>query len=462
MMTEHDTKSDTFRRLLDENEQLRTGLESSLDENARLSEDRDRLLRRVTALARELQAANAAYAAPPVLPTPAEDDVGVARQSQTEEELRVAFEELQVVTEELEVANSSLQETNALLEHRVEERTRDLAQTSEALRTSEAAFRTLIEGMPQLAWRSRPGGDWTWCSPQWTSYTGQSLDDSAGQGWLTALHPDDRSVAIAAWAIADAAHPLEFESRIFHQSEQRYRHFQTRASPVIADDGTVVEWLGTSTDVDDILQLRQRQDVLLAELQHRTRNLMGVVQAIVGRTIKASDTLDQFSSRIGARLHALARTQGLLSRRGNARVLFDDLLTQELAAHVDLTDAQGSSHVALAGPRDVPLPSSMVQTLALALHELATNATKYGALANPPGQLKVTWRIDTTADDRILHIDWRESAVANMPSPNAAPRGGGYGRELIEHALPYQLGARTVFAFGGDGVRCTIDVPLTS
>ena len=461
-MTEHDTISADLRRLLDENEQLRTGLESSLDENARLSEDRDRLLRRVTALARELQAANAAFSAPSPPQISAENDTSVARQSQTEEELRVAFEELQVVTEELEVANSSLQETNALLEHRVEERTRDLAQASEALRTSEAAFRTLIEGMPQLAWRSKPGGDWTWCSPQWTSYTGQSQDDSRGQGWLLALHPDDRGVAAAAWAVADATHPLEFESRIFHHSEQRYRHFRTRAAAVVSNDGSVIEWLGTSTDVDDILQLRQRQDVLLAELQHRTRNLMGVVQAIVGRTIKASADLDQFSSRVGARLQALARSQGLLSRRGNARVLFDDLLTQELAAHVDLGDVQGSSHVALAGPRDVPLPSSMVQTLALALHELATNATKYGALANPPGQLKVSWRIDTTGDDRILHIDWRESAVANMPPPDAAPRGGGYGRELIEHALPYQLGARTVFAFGSDGVRCTIDVPLNS
>ena len=103
----------------------------------------------------------------------------------------------------------------------------------------------------------------------------------------------------------------------------------------------------------------------------------------------------------------------------------------------------------------------MVQTLALALHELATNAVKYGALSDPEGRLHVEWNLHSTADqERELRIDWRESGVSDIPEPDAQPRGGGYGRELIERALPYQLGARTSYEFEHDGVHCTIAIAV--
>jgi two-component sensor histidine kinase len=103
----------------------------------------------------------------------------------------------------------------------------------------------------------------------------------------------------------------------------------------------------------------------------------------------------------------------------------------------------------------------MVQTFALALHELATNAVKYGALSDRGGQLAVCWEVrHDDARGAQLWVDWRESGVSDMPSPEAPARGNGYGRELIERALPYQLGARTSYAFETDGVHCTIEVPV--
>lgn len=453
---------DDWQRLFDENEQLRTALESSLDENGRLLEDRDRLLRRVTVLARELQMANSAYvrgSAPEAINEAAVE----AQHSQTEEELRVAFEELQVLTEELEVANTSLHEMNAQLEARVARRTHDLARANAALVQSEAAFRTLIEGIPQLSWRSGAGGEWRWSSPQWSAYTGQAIEASLGQGWLLMLHADDRAAARDAWQQADAGEPLEFEARIYHVEEQRHRHFRTRALPLLADDGTVAEWLGTSTDIDDIVQLRERQTVLVGELQHRTRNLMAVVQAVTLRTIKGSTSLDDFRRCIDDRLQALARAQSLLSRRGNGKVTFDVLLREELSAHVELDDAGNGAQVTTQGPAGIPLRSTIVQTFALALHELATNATKYGALATPGGHLDVRWEIVSRDDGPArLQVAWRESGVTNMPNATAAPKGGGYGRELIERALPYQLGARTSYAFTPDGVHCTIELDVPS
>ena len=447
--------------LLDENEQLRTELETSLDENARLIEDRDRLLRRVTMLARELQTTNAAQgpradgkAGEPIEAAPAETKL-----SETEEELRVAFEELQVLTEELEVANNELQRSNEQLEERVRARTRELTALNSDLRRSELRMSTLIEGIPQLVWRSADHGRWTWASPQWTNFTGQTPAMAQEMGWVDALHPDDRDVAIAAWHKADGGGDLSFEARIRYAAEGKYRHFQTRAMPVRTPEGSVLEWLGTCTDVHDITRLREQQDVLVDELQHRTRNLMAVVHAVMIRTIKGSRTLDDFRRCIDDRMSALSRVQSLLSRRGSQRIAFDTLLRAELSAHVDLEGTDGGSKISLRGPADVPLQTSLVQTFALALHELATNAVKYGALSVPNGMLSVTWHTALSGDGKQrLHVDWHETGVANMPEPGAPPRGGGYGRELIERALPYQLGATTSYRFTSDGVRCTIEV----
>ena len=448
-------------RLLDEIEQLRTALEASSDEVSRLAEDRDRLLRRVTAQSKELQSANAAYSRS-TSGHERQTKAGAtaeAQSDQEQEELRVAFEEMQVLTEELESANNSLSEINKALDHRVKERTRELEAKNQELVESELRFRTLVEGMPQLVWRAVDGGEWTWASPQWAAYTGLSSEESAGWGWLRALHPNDRDSARAVWARARAEVPLDIEARIFHEAERRYRHFRTRATSAQADDGQVMEWLGTSTDVDDLLQLQERQQVLVAELQHRTRNLITVVRALSERTVGNASSLDDFRERFNRRLAALSRVQGLLSHlSAGERVMFDELLGSELAALGAADDK-----VTLDGPVDIPLRSAMVQTFALAIHELATNALKYGALADEHGHLTVRWSVTSTRDGAAprLAVDWRETGVTMSPA-SARSGGGGYGRELIERALPYQLSAETNYALTDDGVHCTIDVPIAS
>lgn len=213
------------------------------------------------------------------------------------------------------------------------------------------------------------------------------------------------------------------------------------------------------TDITARRALEERQKVLIAELQHRTRNLIGVVRSMADKTVRSSDDLEDFRGRFRDRLEALARVQGLLSRlHEHDRVTFDALIETELSALDD-----GVARTTLEGPKDVRLRSSTVQTLALALHELATNALKYGALGQPDGRLSIRWWVEPDgADGRPwLHIDWRESGVA-MPPAGSAPRGTGQGRELIERALPYQLGARTHYAFEPTGVHCTIAVPASA
>lgn len=327
------------------------------------------------------------------------------------------------------------------------------------LRETEWRLQSLLEGIPQLVWRAGDSGSWTWSSPQWADYTGQTVAQSLRWGWLDVVHADDRAVAREAWERAARDGGFEVEYRIRHAQDGDARWFKTRATAVRDDAGTIVEWLGTSTDIHDLRQLQARQQVLVAELQHRTRNLMGVVRAMAETTGQASSDIADFRLRFGDRLQSLARVQGLLSRLEDTdRVAFDELIRTELAA----MDGVGA-HVTLEGPAGIRLRSSTVQTLAMALHELATNALKYGALRQPGGRLQVAWHM--TAADRPgkpeLHIRWTESGVA-MPAAGARAQGSGQGRELIEKALPYQLKARTSFALTPDGVHCTIVIPVSA
>jgi PAS domain S-box-containing protein len=325
-------------------------------------------------------------------------------------------------------------------------------------RVAEERLHTLIEGIPQLVWRATGAGHWTWSSPQWSAFTGLSAEQSLGLGWLQALHPDDRGPAMRLWEVAEQAGHLSVERRIFNAAQGSHRWFQSRATPLREGTGRIVEWLGTSTDIHDLRELQERQKVLVAELQHRTRNLMGVVRSVIEASGRSSVDLDDFRDRIRDRIDALARVQGLLSRLDDHdRVTFDELIKAELAAM-----SHTAAKVQLSGPEGIRLRSTTVQTLALALHELATNAVKYGALGQAQARLSVTWWFEPSGEEGLpwLHIQWRETGVV-MPPHDASPRGTGQGRELIERALPYQFDARTSYVLGPDGACCTIAIPVS-
>jgi two-component sensor histidine kinase len=206
---------------------------------------------------------------------------------------------------------------------------------------------------------------------------------------------------------------------------------------------------------------RERLETVVAELQHRTRNLISVVGTIAKGTLRSSKTFDDFSATFQNRLEVLGRAQGLLFRtHEGGRVTFDELINTELAAQCVQVEENGP--VTLDGPKGVPLRSRTVQSLAMALHELMTNAVKYGALKQPNGHITVRWRQETLAESGKpwLHLDWKESGV-EMPPLGAKPQGSGQGRELIERVLPYQFDAQTTFVMEPDGVHCTISLPAS-
>jgi two-component system CheB/CheR fusion protein len=224
-------------------------------------------------------------------------------------------------------------------------------------------------------------------------------------------------------------------------------------------DGVVVTFvdIGERRRTEDALRESGSRMILVGELQHRTRNLIGVVMALADRTALGAPSLDAFRTSFGDRLMALARVQGLLSRAPSGdSVTFDELIASELSAQ----SAENDAEITLDGPSGVVLRFISVQALAMALHELATNAVKYGALGQRSGRLHVGWRVQAENGSPWILVDWKESGVETA-QPRDKPRGAGNGRRLIEDALPYQFGARTTFAIELDGVHCTIALPLS-
>jgi len=179
-----------------------------------------------------------------------------------------------------------------------------------------------------------------------------------------------------------------------------------------------------------------------------------VLQSIIAQTLAASEDLDSFKMRIDERLIALSRVQRLLSRSDHEPVTIGALVQLEL-------DALGSDgppgRIEVRGP-EVRIRNSTVQMLALALHELAINARKHGALSTDQGRLRIGWQVEQIDGAPWLRLSWIEARPVCV-AVKRDPRG--FGRELIERALPYSLNAETCYELDGSGLRCTISLPLT-
>ncbi|SOU08587.1 putative sensory HWE histidine kinase of a two component system [Xanthomonas arboricola pv. fragariae] len=337
------------------------------------------------------------------------------------------------------------------------------ARAQGALLESEERYRVILESALDYAifTTDTRGHIQTW-PPGAEAVFGWTAEEAIGQHIAMTFVAEDRLTGVPQREIEQAHYTGGAPNVRWHQCKDgRHVFIEGATRPLRNGSAEPLGYLKIGQDVTRRRQWEDRQQVLLAELQHRTRNLMGVVRVVFNRTQRSSKTIAELALIYNDRLDALARVQGLLSRLNEGdRILFDELIRVELSA-MGAIDAQGQGdRVTLDGPAGVRLRSSTVQTFALALHELATNANKYGALAQAGGQLRVRWRLLGTAKGTRLHIEWSETGV-HMPAPGEAAQGSGYGRELIERALPYQLQAETTYALGPDGVRCTIELPVS-
>jgi two-component system CheB/CheR fusion protein len=203
----------------------------------------------------------------------------------------------------------------------------------------------------------------------------------------------------------------------------------------------------SDTPEDRLHELQRRSDARSFEQRRQVRNLLTVLRAIVRMTARTSGSVEDYAAHLEGRLAALARVQEILMRAPDEGAELTELVSSGF-----LADAIPESRTDVTGPR-VQLASRVAASLALALHELTTNAIKFGALSTQGGGVSVHWTVDAH-DPNLVRLEWEERGTSIVTS---APRTPGFGTELIEKTLPYELRARTALDFTPGGVRCLIE-----
>lgn len=204
-------------------------------------------------------------------------------------------------------------------------------------------------------------------------------------------------------------------------------------------------------DITEQLQHEVRQKALMGELQHRVKNILGKVRSMARQTRRRHRSLDEFIEAFDARLDALARTQDLLLTTPSRAIQLREIVVAELTAG----GAELGLHFTVEGPA-VALSPRDAQTMGMTIHELTTNAAKYGALKTEKGRIEINWRVDRMGGDQRLNFFWRERGVK---VEDVAPARG-FGTEVIERSLAYMLGGSARLAFAPDGADYRLEFPL--
>jgi PAS domain S-box-containing protein len=314
------------------------------------------------------------------------------------------------------------------------------------LRASESRIRALAETAPSIIWTAAPDGTITFHNQQWLDYTGIPAEANARDWPLLVLHPDDRERCLAAWKRSlETGEPYEIEVRN-RRHDGEYRWFLTRATPVRDETGKIVEWFGSTMDIQQIKEAGARQTLLLAELSHRVRNTLAVVQSIAARTISDERPVEETRSQFNDRLRALANAHDLLIESSWEGAQLADLLKRETEAYAEQMICTGP-HVMLA-PR-------AVQTFALLIHELTTNSCKHGALSTPKGRVTVSWWIKGAGANARFGLTWTERGGPTV----TPPRTRGFGLNLLERAVHLEFGQMPNIAFEPAGFRFEFEIP---
>jgi two-component system CheB/CheR fusion protein len=212
-------------------------------------------------------------------------------------------------------------------------------------------------------------------------------------------------------------------------------------------EGVVV----TFFDITRLVEAEARQRTLVQELNHRVRNMLTVVSAIAHQTLARSGSPEAFVAAFQGRIQSLAHSYGLLSREHWGDVLVQDILDNELAQYREDAD----DRITLDGPAVAFKPSAALG-LGLVFHELATNATKYGALSTPDGRISVRWQVESRSS-RTLVIDWREAKGPRVRKPKRQ----GFGTELIEREVTHTLGGKLTVDYAAGGLQVQIAIPFS-
>jgi len=348
------------------------------------------------------------------------------------------FVDLYRKTRQLEVLNSEL-------EARVAARTAELEAQTERLRQSEERRSIALSAGDMGSWEvDLATGHLEWDDGPYRIF---GVDPAHFEPTIerieAMMHPDDREKNALAAIVDSGESRFQVEFRIVRPSgEVRWCY---GAGIITRDaDGKPVRMNGVTVDITDRKRAEERQVLLAREVDHRAKNTLAVVLSVL-RLTRAPTTKD-FIATVEGRVHALAATHNLLSATRWEGADLGKIVEEEMAPY----HANHRQRVITGGPAVVLLPAT-AQAVALALHELATNAAKYGALSTDTGTLTVSWK---PADDALM-LDWVETGGP----PTAEPARLGFGLTIVRSSIEAQFRGGVIYEWRPDGLRCQLSIP---
>ncbi|WP_435416832.1 PAS domain-containing protein [Parerythrobacter aurantius] len=321
-----------------------------------------------------------------------------------------------------------------------------------ALESAGAAFNALADTMPQIVWSTLPDGSHDYYNRHWYEFTGVPEGSTDGEGWAELFHAEDQPNAWENWRRSlETGEPYEVEYRLRHHSGE-YQWMIGRALPIRAADGSIERWIGTCTNVNEQKRVALLNQILGQELSHRIKNIFAVISGLVSLTARNnpgfSDVAQELLGRISAlgRAHELVRPHSDKSRREIGDVTLITLIERIFSFY----PAYDEGRVRIEGG-DVEIASSAATPMALLLHELATNAIKYGSLSTSSGTLtiKLVDRGDT------MQLIWTESGAPSFESGEIVP---GFGSRLVDLAVRNQLGGNYTRSWELEGLKLDVTI----
>ncbi len=268
--------------------------------------------------------------------------------------------------------------------------------------------------------------------------------------WAKRVHPDDRETCDRKVELAmHSGEDYVNEYRIV-QPAGEIRWVSARGRFLYDEKGQPLRMLGAMIDITQRRREEEWQRLLVAELQHRVRNLIGMVRSVARLSAPSHRNVDDYVDHLIGRLQAMGRTQSTLTRSPGRSVDLSELVREELVVHAVQPDM---CHVE--GP-EVALSSQAAEIVTLAIHELATNSVKYGALGDT-GYIRIVWSTSEKQEKTWVSLRWQETA----PRGKTRNKRKGFGRRLIEERVPYELEGQGSFAVHDTGVLVQLDFPLT-
>jgi two-component sensor histidine kinase/PAS domain-containing protein len=326
----------------------------------------------------------------------------------------------------------------------------------EALRRSEEKYRSAMYLGRIGSWEiDFVKGIRTWTSEGMALF-GINLPDGLGQvggqsdEFRQAMYPEDRYLLGEYHALTDKQDSFPAEYRILKPDGQicwlaGYGRVLDRQP-----NGKAHRIINVATDITERKAAETHQRFLLQELSHRSKNLLTLVQSIADQSFRKSKDQKDFQSRLSGRLGGLAASNTLLARGDWRGSSLRELVEFQLAPFIDLS----SSQLEISGPQ-VNLTADASQAVGLALHELATNAVKHGALSSSRGRLSISWTVDRTADTGGLKLDWRERG-GPLVTP---PKRKGFGHVVIKSMIEHAVRGNVELDFAEQGLHWSLQAP---